>query len=157
MNGRGPALASLLAAAASSACCWLPLAAMSLGVGVGGLGAAFERYRFPLLGIAAALLVAGWVLSERAAARACAPDGTCPPSPARTRRLNRVVLALAAAGVIGFALLPEMLGLMATRSLRAEGGVERPVQPLGPGDTPLVGAFNCAQGKVRLVLLLSPT
>lgn len=153
----GAALASLFAAAASSACCWLPLAALSLGVGIGGMGAVFERYRWPLLAASVGLLAIGWWLNERAAATACAPDGTCPPSGSRRRTFHRVVLVICAAGIALFAALPEILGAIASRPLAAETGSRRPVQRLSAEYPQLRDAFNGDQGAVRLVALLSPT
>lgn len=93
----GAAFASVVAAAASSACCWLPLAAMSLGLGIGGMGGMFERHRWALLGASGLLLALGWLLNERVTAN-CSPDGTCPPSPARRRTFNRIMLAACAVG-----------------------------------------------------------
>lgn len=153
----GAALASVFAAAASSACCWLPLAALSLGVGIGGMGAVFERYRWPLLGASVVLLAIGWWLNERAAAAACAPDGTCPPAGSRRRTFNRVILVVCAVGVALFAALPEILGAITARPLAGETGVRRPVQRLSADFPELRDEFNRDQGAVRLVILLSPT
>ena len=130
---------------------------MSLGLGIGGLGAVFERFRWPLLGAAVLFLGMGWFLNERAAASACAPDGTCPPSRSRLRTFNRVILAVCALGVAGFAFLPEILGAIASRPLASEVGARRPVRRLSAGAAELRDAFNRDDGAVRLVVLLSPT
>lgn len=151
------ALASVAAAAASSACCWLPLAAVVFGIGAGGAGAVFERFRWPLLAVSVALLGIGWWLNERAARAACAPDGTCPPAGARLRAFNRVVLVICAVGVALFAALPEILGAIASRPLAGETGTRRPVQRLSAGFPELRAAFDRDQGAVRLIVLLSPT
>ena len=151
------ALASVAAAAASSACCWLPLSAVVFGIGVGGAGAGFERFRWPLLAISIGLLGIGWWLNERAARAACAPDGSCPPAGRRLRAFNRVVLVFGAVGVTLFATLPEILGAIASRPLAGETGVRRPVQRLSAEFPELRDAFNRDQGAVRLVVLLSPT
>jgi hypothetical protein len=145
------------AAAASSACCWLPLAALGLGVGIGGAGAVFERYRWLFIGAAVLFLGLGWFLNERAAAVECAPDGTCPPSRSRLRGFNRVILAIGAVGVALFAFLPEILGFMASRPLASEVGARRPAHRLSAGAVELRDAFNRDRGTVRLVVLLSPT
>ncbi|MEO6463825.1 MAG: hypothetical protein ABIP29_12200 [Candidatus Eisenbacteria bacterium] len=156
-SASGAALASVFAAAASSACCWLPLAALTLGVGIGGIGAAFERYRWPLLALSVVLLAVGWWLNERATAAACAPDGTCPPSGSRLRTFNRVVLVICAVGVALFAALPEILGAIASRPLAGETGARQPVQQLSADFPELRDAFNRDQRAVRLIVLLSPT
>jgi mercuric ion transport protein len=72
-------LASLSALFSSAACCVLPLALASAGLGVGGL-AAVVPYRWPLTGFALVMLAAGWVLYLRKR-RACAADPSCAGSP----------------------------------------------------------------------------
>lgn len=77
--------AALVTAIAASACCWLPLLLVALGVGASGVGAAFESAR-PYLAVATALLLgaAFYVTYRRPAA--CAEDGSCAPQ--RGRRLT---------------------------------------------------------------------
>lgn len=66
---------SILVAALSSACCWLPLVAVGLGSSAAGFGAAFEQFRGPMLALAAGLLVGAVLLERRRQRAACERDG----------------------------------------------------------------------------------
>jgi hypothetical protein len=107
----GIAAASLATAAASSACCWVPLVAVALGFGAGGAAQVFERYRGELIAASVMLLAVGWYLAEKYA-NECAPDGTCLPESPRRRTLRRAFFAMCALAVGLFALLPEWLRML---------------------------------------------
>jgi copper chaperone CopZ len=130
---------SVVMAAVSSACCWLPLATLGLGLGAGGAAAALDRYRWLFLGVAAALLGVGFYLNYRRGAD-CAPDGTCPPRRPLLRSLNRVVLWISAALVASFAVFPEIA------SVTLRGG--RPSAASSSLDSTIivlqVGGMSCA-------------
>lgn len=98
---------SVVMAAASSACCWLPLVTVGVGVGAGGAAAVLDRYRWVLLGVAVALLGVGFYLNYRRRAD-CAPEGSCPPRRPWSRSLNRAALWVSAALVASFAVFPEI-------------------------------------------------
>jgi copper chaperone CopZ len=72
----------------------------------------FERYRWLLFGVAAALLGLGFFLNYRRE-DACAPDGSCPPQVDRLRTVNRVVLWICAAFVVLLALFPQIITVSA--------------------------------------------
>lgn len=129
---------------------------MSLGLGIGGTGAMFERHRWSLLGGSVLLLGLGWVLNERVST-VCAPDGTCPPPRSRGRTVNRVLLAVCAVGVALFAFLPEILGAMTSSTPGDDPAGQRPLARLSAGAPELRDAFNRDQGSVRLLVLLAPT
>lgn len=103
-NHRSGALVggSILVAALSSACCWLPLLAVGLGFSAVGIGTVFERYRVLLLALAAGFLV-GAVLLQRRSRRACDGD-TCPP-PQGSGLVLPIVGGLA---LLAFAVVPEV-------------------------------------------------
>ena len=94
---------SILVAALSSACCWLPLLAVGLGFSAFGLGTVFEQYRLVLLALAAGFL-AGAVLLQRRSLRACESD-TCPPP----RGWGLMLPVLGGIGVLAFAVVPEVI------------------------------------------------
>lgn len=100
-------IGSVAVAAASSACCWLPLLTVGLGLGAGGAAVTLDRYRWLFLGVAALLLGVGFYLNYRREAP-CAPDGSCPPERPLLRRINRVVLWSSAVLVAVFASFPEL-------------------------------------------------
>jgi len=79
---------SVVAAIASSACCWVPLGAAALGLGMGGTAVLLERYRLPLMVLSVALIGLGFYLNYRPQ-RECAPDDPCAVPDARWRRLSR--------------------------------------------------------------------
>lgn len=96
---------ALLAAVLSSACCWLPLAAIGIGVSSAGVGAFFEAWRAPLLLATAALLGWGFYLVYRKPR--CAPGEACEVPNPRLRRFNRGMLWLTTILVAAFAFFPD--------------------------------------------------
>lgn len=104
-QARFAAMSSLLAAALSSACCWLPLLLVGVGVSAGGVSVAFASFRPWLIGFAVASLGFGvWINERRSrATEAC----ECAPGYRRRRMLNRFMLAISAMGVVAFALFPR--------------------------------------------------
>jgi len=60
---------SILVAALSSACCWLPLLAVGLGFSAFGFGTVFEQYRLVLLLALAGGFLAGAVVLQRRSLR----------------------------------------------------------------------------------------
>lgn len=101
---------SILSAAASSACCWIPL--LMIGTGVSAVGAAtfFEQFRPLFLLVAVVLLAVGFYLSYRKPRIACGLDGSCSSPNRRLRGANRAMLWLSAALVAAFAFFPEYVG-----------------------------------------------
>ncbi len=130
---------SVVVAAVSSACCWLPLVTVGLGLGAGGAAAALDRYRWLFLGVAAALLGVGFYLNYRRGAD-CAPDGSCPPRRPWFRSLNRAALWVSAAFVVGFAMFPEIAAVTSRGS--------RPSEVSSSSDSAIVvlrvGGMSCA-------------
>ena len=152
--GLWASIGSVAVAAASSACCWLPLVAVGLGLGAGGAAALLEPYRGWFLGAAAALLGIGFYFDYRRE-EPCAPDGSCPPQRPLLRRVNRAVLWSSAALVVGFALFPEITRLIST-STGTFASAQQLIR-LSADAHELRDAFNRDLGSVRLVALLSPT
>lgn len=103
-------MGSIGSAAASSACCWLPLLMVATGFSVAGATAFFESWRPLFLIVAAALLSTGFYLNYRPQKTACGPDGSCPTPSVRLRRLNRGMLWVSAALVLTLALFPNYVG-----------------------------------------------
>lgn len=101
---------ALVAAVLSSACCWLPLAAIGLGASSAGVGAFFEAWRVPLLLVTVALLGAGFYLVYRK--RRCAPGEACEVPNPRLQRFNRGTLWLTTVFVAAFAFSPEYVGAL---------------------------------------------
>ena len=94
---------SILVAALSSACCWLPLLAVGLGFSAVGFGTVLEQYRLVPLALAAGFL-AGAVLLQRRSLRACESD-TCPAP----RGSGLILPVVGGIGVLAFAVLPEVI------------------------------------------------
>lgn len=91
---------SVALAAIASACCWLPLVLLGLGMSTVGLSSTFENFRPWLLAGSAILLAAGFYSAYRT-------QPCCTP---RARRLNRAIVWMAAAVVLAFALFPLYAG-----------------------------------------------
>lgn len=103
--------ASVLAAVASSACCWLPLLLIALGASAGGVAATFERYRPVFLVVAPLLLALGFYLLY-VRKPTCRPDSTCAAPNPKIRRLSRVMFWVATILVVAFAFFPKYVGLL---------------------------------------------
>lgn len=101
---------ALVAAVLSSACCWLPLAAIGLGASSAGIGAFFEAWRVPLLLVTVALLGAGFYLVYRKPR--CAPGEACEVPNPRLQRFTRGMLWLTTVLVAAFAFFPEYVGAL---------------------------------------------
>ena len=100
-NPRIVTVGAIVAATLSSACCWLPLALVGVGVSAGGVAAVFEAYRTPLLISTGGLLAATFYFAYRPE-RSCSA-GVC-AAPNRTlQRLNRGILWVTTVMVLGFA------------------------------------------------------
>lgn len=123
---------ALITAILASACCWLPLLFITLGVSGGAVAATFETSRPFLLPAAFGLLGLAFYYTyrrPRAAAADSAGDGDaccaapggqnkascCPEkggSGYTVRRLNKITLWVIAALVIAFTLFPYYAGIL---------------------------------------------
>ena len=110
MRTRGAAaMGSILAAMASSACCWLPLVLIGVGLSAAGVGAFFEQYRPFFLALALLLLGIGFYFNYFRKER-CAPGEACEMPNPKFRRFNRGMLWLSMLLVAAFALFPSYVG-----------------------------------------------
>lgn len=98
------------AAVVSSACCWLPLFLITVGVSAGGVGVMFERTRPIFLGLAAALLALGFYFTYFRKEQ-CEPGSACETPSPRLKRFNRMVLWIATVGAVAFAFFPSYVGV----------------------------------------------
>lgn len=106
---------SVLSALASSACCWIPLSLIALGVSAGGVSAWFEQYRWLFLTLTAILLSAGFYFAYFRTPR-CAPGSSCATPNRTVRRFNRVALWMAAIVVFATAAFPKYVGALIPKS-----------------------------------------
>jgi copper chaperone CopZ len=102
---------SVLLAAASSACCWLPLLLVGFGLSAAGAAVFFESYRLFFLAGAIPLLGVGFYLNYFRRQR-CEPDGSCEESNPGLRRVNRVLLWVSTVFVLALALFPNYVGYL---------------------------------------------
>lgn len=120
-DGRRPAAligGSVLIAAISSACCWLPLLAVGLGFSAVGFGTSLERYRLVFLAMASGFL-AGAVALQRRKRRACEGD-SCPP----LRGLDLLMPIAGGMAVLGLAVVPEIIAWTQPHEELLEGVAE---------------------------------
>lgn len=108
IDGRWSTAGAVLAAALSSACCWLPLLLIASGASAAGVAGVFETYRPVLLVVAAALLTTGFYFVYLRKPD-CTPGEECAVPSMRVLRINRLGLWIAAVFVVGFALFPNYL------------------------------------------------
>lgn len=130
------ASASVASALLASACCWLPLLLVTLGLSAAGVASAFEKVRPYFLGVCAVLLGLGFYLVYFRK-ETCAPGTACATPNRRLRPFNQAMLWVAALLVTVFALFPKWAGValsfapspqadpaspgLSTMSLRIEG------------------------------------
>lgn len=103
--GRLSTPAAVGAAILSSACCWLPLLLLAVGLSAGGVAGFFETVRPFFLSAAVIFLSAGFYFAYFRKA-ACRPGEACAVPNLKIQRFNRVMLWVAAMFVIAFALFP---------------------------------------------------
>ncbi len=101
-------LGAVISAILSSACCWLPLSLMALGVSAGGIGAWFEHYRWEFLAATGVLLALAFWLAYRPRP-CCEGSGTCASRPPRW---TRIMLWVSTLVVIAFAAFPKYAGAL---------------------------------------------
>lgn len=127
---------SVLAAALSSACCWLPLLLLAFGASAAGVSAFFERWRPVLAAVALVMLGIGFYLVYFRRST-CADEGcgaaTCAPRAGGRSVFTQVMLWTAAVLVVAFVLFPRYAGVVA----RAAYGDSQPAV-----STPSVGALT---------------
>lgn len=102
---------SVMSALAASACCWIPLLFIALGVSAGGAAAWFEQYRWLFLGLTAILLGSGFYSVYFTKSR-CAAGSACAAPNRRLLRFNRVTLWMATVVVIATAAFPKYVGYL---------------------------------------------
>jgi copper chaperone CopZ len=94
---------AIIAAVLSSACCWLPLALLGLGISAAGLAKFIVGARWVFIAIAVITLGIGFYISYRRKT-ACAPGEACTPS--SLTGFNRAMLWASAAMVLALAIFP---------------------------------------------------
>lgn len=144
--GTRAAFSAVLTAFLASACCWLPLLAVSLGLSFGGLSAWFMKYRLPLLGVTAVLLATGFYMVYVGKGR-CVTGSVCAAPKLGFRRFNQVMLWVATVAVLGAATFPSYVGYLLADPA--------PTREAGPSDafrtvTLDIGGMTC-EGCAALV------
>lgn len=123
--GTGAAFSAVLTALLASACCWLPLLAVSVGLSFGGLSVWFMKYRLPLLGVTAILLATAFYMVYLGKRRCASGSACAAPSPG-FRRVNQMMLWVATVAVLGAATFPSYVGYLLADPA--------PTQQAGPSD-----------------------
>lgn len=101
---------SVVTAALSSACCWLPLLLLAFGASSAGASALFDRWRGVF--IAVAIVMLGLSFYSAYFRRTSCAKGCCATRPSRGRRLQRATLWASAVVVAAFLLFPNYVGLL---------------------------------------------
>jgi len=102
---------AVVSAILSSACCWLPLLLIAFGASAAGVAGFVEAYRPYLLGATGLLLASGFYLVYVRKEK-CAPGEACAVPHPRLQRFNKVMLWVATAVVLIFALFPNYVGYL---------------------------------------------
>ena len=113
---------SVISAVAASACCWIPLSLIALGISASGVSAWFEKYRLLFLGVTAVLLGTGFYFVYFRTP-VCASGSACAAPNPKLQRFNRVMLWVATVVVIASATFPKYVGFLLAGSAPAEATV----------------------------------
>lgn len=119
-------LGAVISAIVASACCWLPLVLLALGVSGAGIASALEAYRPVFIVVTFAFLAAAFYFTYRPRKTAESADGCCamPAEPADDaccqpgrRRLNmmtmnKVMLWVVTALAVAFLFFPQYVGVL---------------------------------------------
>jgi mercuric ion transport protein len=156
---KGERLASggaVLAAAAASLCCVGPLVFVLFGLGTFGAAAVLEPARPYLLAAAGAFLAFGFyqVYFRRRAAPSCAPGDACVTKP--VSRSSHIMLWMASAAVLAFALSPYYAGPLARR-LTARPAAPASATQSAARATFKVSGMTCAGCEATIKLALEKT
>ena len=103
---------ALLAAMASSACCWLPLLLIGTGLSAAGVAGFFEAYRMFFVIGSVALLGVGFYFVYFGKP-VCEEGSSCATPSSGMRRFTRSMLWVATVLIAGFALFPNALEVWA--------------------------------------------
>lgn len=114
-------LGAILSAIVGSACCWLPLLLLAVGVSAAGVGSFFAATR-PYFLMGAAVFLALGFYSAYFRRSACGPNEACAVPNTKLRRLNRVMLWAATAVVLVLAFFPNYV-----TALIGDGSEDRPL------------------------------
>jgi len=124
---------SVIAALAASACCWIPLGLILLGLSAGGVSAWFEHYRWLFLGLTTILLGAGFYMVYFRPS-SCTAGSACASPSKKVQRFNRSMLWIATIFVIASASFPKYVGLLIP--------TDQPMEPIGSTDQIATGSIT---------------
>ena len=130
---------AVISAILSSACCWLPFLLIAFGASAAGVSGFFEAYRYYFLMATGLFLTGGFYLIYFRRQR-CAPDSACTVPNVRLNRFNKIMLWVATAVILLFALFPNYLGML----LGSETNNRAPVVTLGEGRHFRIDGMTCA-------------
>ncbi len=108
---------TVLSAVVASACCWLPLLLIAVGVSGAAIGTGIEKYRPSLMALTFGFLVASFYFAYRPGVCATSGDGVtcCPPSGGKLKplqKLNRAMLWVVTAVAAAFLFFPNYVGFV---------------------------------------------
>ncbi len=109
---------TVLSAVVASACCWLPLLLVTVGVSGAAIGASFEKYRPLFTAVTLGFLAAAFYFSYRPRTQVVSDSGEagcCPPLGAQTtplHRFNRAMLWVVTVVAAAFLFFPRYVGLI---------------------------------------------
>ena len=99
---------SVLSAIAASACCWIPLLAITFGASAGGASAFFERWRPWLIAVSLISLAIGFYsVYFRRQPESCCESGACAPRRKPINVVNQAILWLATVAVVAIIFFPK--------------------------------------------------
>ena len=119
--GRLALVGGLVSAVVASACCWLPLLLVAVGVSGAAVSATFENYRPLFLTLTFGFLAVAFYLAYRPK-KTSEGASCCPPRTTAIARVNRAVLWVVAAVALAFAFFPTYSGILGGGS--SSSGVE---------------------------------